>query len=245
MNRKIMLLCGSVALLVFAAGPAPLVLTSSGTLGGTFVIQNPVEQQTQGGAGQPDQSLWVVNNTGTPWDIDDEHFATDSGYLDPGQSASYTETMVADSFNSHILGIEAYSTGTRDAFTVSVRSNDQIGSNVYAVSYPSSLISAGGNKQQMHAAVALFSQAYQPNSFKLLPIPNSGIGGVGRALTITYTITNTGTRRITPTVYKGIYNGQTTAVAHYCPEGWPFNIVGQNVIGDPSFAWCQSAIVTH
>lgn len=233
-------------LIAIAARPAPLQLTAFGSDGGKwYPVQNLVEQQTPGGTLQPDQNLWVVNNTNLPWDIDDEHWANDSGDLDPGQSVSYTERMIADFGDSHFLALEAYSTDRRASFEVSIRSNDGVGTNIYVVSkVPQPLKSL--SKVIYITKVALFKQQYTVGSSKLLPIPNSGAGGVGRDLEITYTVTNKGASRIDLTVLeRGIHMGQLgSTIGRWCPEGYPYESVpNQRVIGDPSYAWCNASLI--
>ena len=59
--------------------------------------QQPVEQQTPGGATQPDRSLWVTNPTGCAWDADDSRSAGFvDGVLAAGTSVSGTKCVIAD-----------------------------------------------------------------------------------------------------------------------------------------------------
>lgn len=89
---------GALALLMMGMSPAQR--PQSHTSGG--VLQTPVEQQTPGGASQPDRSLWVVNpfrDIGALWDADD-HW-TESGYdprLVSGEQLTETGWVVGDSF---------------------------------------------------------------------------------------------------------------------------------------------------
>src|SRR5512139_3021122 len=65
-------------------------------------FQTPVEQQTPGGATQPDRNLWIVNPTigeqgeAAIWDADDAVRFAASGVWEPGQSASISQRVYAD-----------------------------------------------------------------------------------------------------------------------------------------------------
>ncbi len=240
--RIALLVCLACLSLLARGAPVPLTLTYTGNLGGLLELQTPVEQQTQGGATQPDQNLWVTNPTGTPWDIDDRHLVTDKGYLDPGQSASFTEYMVADWANTHILGIEVTSERSSDLFTASVRVDDAAGTVVTITSTLPHVVN-GIHGKFADTMTALFSFFYWQNSPKLVPIPNSGFGGIGRVLAITWTVTNTDSHRITLTAARSIVSGQLSIYMNYwCPEGNPF-LNSQHVFGETSYAWCQAASV--
>jgi len=237
MRQLVLSLISTVAL--FAAGTPPLVLSATGNYGSTIQIQQPVEQQTQGGSTQPDQSLWVVNNTRVPWDTDDIREIDNSGYLDPGQSSTFTENALVADWVNHIVAIEATSQTKSANFIVSARLDDGLGTNILATSRPATLIA----QSTMYAAVAIFSQVYQQSSSKLSAIPNSGFGGIGRMLTVTWTVTNNGARRITLSVHHMAESQYH--LSYWCPEGNPFNIANQHVTGDPSFAWCQAATISY
>jgi len=79
----------------FASKPEPLGLARY-----SASFQRLVEQQTPGGATQPDPSLWVVNPLipQCAWDSDDEIKISSSvgRVLDPGAVALTTECLVAD-----------------------------------------------------------------------------------------------------------------------------------------------------
>lgn len=61
------------------------------------VTQQPVEQQTPGGATQPDHSLWVTNPTGCAWDADDNR---STGFTDSvvaaGETTTATKCVIVD-----------------------------------------------------------------------------------------------------------------------------------------------------
>jgi hypothetical protein len=232
----------AVAFLLMLSFPAvfcayqqqPLQLTTT-----TVGLQNPVEQQTQGGATQPDTNLWVVNNTAYAWDYDDQVYGNNFGYLDAGATASVTRYVIAD-WISHILGMSAYSNDNGAAFRLQITATDGVGTSVTVTSAPP-VLTGSGRFASMWAQVALFSFFYPQNSLKLSPIPNSGFGGIGRVLTVTYRITNTGSKRIKVTVPNhGVH--PYFYMNNWCPEGNPFSI-GHSVSGDPSYAWCQAALV--
>ena len=71
--------------------------------------QQPVEQQTPGGATQPDRSLWVTNPTGCAWDADDSRstwFRDQT--LAAGETATATKCVVVDAMD-HSIWVEVLS----------------------------------------------------------------------------------------------------------------------------------------
>jgi hypothetical protein len=64
--------------------------------------QQPVEQQTPGGATQPDRGLWVTNPTPCAWDADDSKGGAITGLFLPGQSASWDACVMAD-WTAHLV----------------------------------------------------------------------------------------------------------------------------------------------
>ena len=229
--------------IVFAAGPQPLVLTTTGT-SYTTSIQSPVEQQTQGGATQPDQSLWVVNNTGLVWDFDDEITKSDTGYLDPGASVTFTEQIWVADWTPHITGIEAIAYGTVANFEVSVQVDDGLGTVLSVVSKPP--VTTGTGKFKNTRAYVAVSEFYSRTSPKLYPIPNSGYGGFGRIITATWTVHSKDSKRITLYVTRQTESQQGSHVGYWClPDDYPWAVDSQHINGDPSLGWCNAASVHY
>lgn len=229
-----------------SGGPIQLQLTANGS-GSSATLQNPVEQQTQGGATQQDQSLWVVNNTGLPWDVDDYWSRTDQGYIDPGVSVSRTEYFYVADWQFHQSGIEATTTTKGALFSVQLTLDDEIGTRITVTNdQPVYLSSALPKDRVTYARVAIVGPTYTQTSSKLLPIPNSGIGGVGRFIKATWTVKNLDSKRITFSVTRVInsiiYESWSP---RFCPQGPPYALSGQWVTGDPSFGWCQATAVTY
>lgn len=90
--------------------------------------QNPVEQQTPGGATQPDHSLWVINPTiGTSnvcvWDADDQINLNFGGVIESGQTITYTTCLFGD-WADHVIGMSrgsnARNTGVKIEASLSV-----------------------------------------------------------------------------------------------------------------------------
>jgi hypothetical protein len=67
--------------------------------------QQPVEQQTPGGATQPDHSLWVTNPTSCLWDTDDALSARFIGSWVRGETHTYTDCIVTDDI-AHRISLE-------------------------------------------------------------------------------------------------------------------------------------------
>jgi len=82
-----------------AAPPAPMHWTAN-----QRTLQQPVEQQTPGGATQPDRSLWVVNPTPCAWDPDDIITGMFTGVIAKGQTVTHSECVILDTQN-HLVGL--------------------------------------------------------------------------------------------------------------------------------------------
>ena len=66
-----------------------------------------VEQQTIGGATQPDPALWVVNRTGCVWDPDEQMVYSLMGrWIQPGETVSVTTCIVGD-WSQHLFVMRA------------------------------------------------------------------------------------------------------------------------------------------
>ncbi len=170
-----------------------LVLSQLAMNGGVYssVTQQPVEQQTLGGASQPDKSLWVINNTGCLWDADDNWYASAGGPLEPGQQFSIQSCIIGDwTAHTSILHMSA-ERGAEFEVTISI---PEIG---FSVTEPSVFYRQDGS---IHAAnrakLCVQGPDFSRDSSMLRPIPNSGYGGVGNPLTIVFTVTNTGIKTI-------------------------------------------------
>jgi len=96
----------ALGLLLLVASPVQAGQSTPQWFISQFNQQQPVEQQTPGGAGQLDQSLWVVNPTSCLWDADDRVEAAWYGRLNRGQSESLTICVVGD-WAAHLFSIGA------------------------------------------------------------------------------------------------------------------------------------------
>mgnify|MGYP001559318288 CR=1 FL=1 len=135
----------------------------------SFQHQQPVEQQTPGGATQPDQSLWVVNRTDCIWDADDQWLAVGYGYLDPGASVSVSTCIIGD-WAAH------------DAWGWALTSKSSV--------QPSLSVTVSGGP----TAACVRGPDYDYGS--ALPIIPDSNGGVGVVHVATFTIANPSDRRI-------------------------------------------------
>lgn len=198
--KRLLLAC--LALLLLGAGPAPFTW---GPWGEAEDTQNPVEQQTVGGATQPDQSLWVVNNTIAPpgqgdvlrgkcaWDADDSRtMGHVDGTLAPGVMVSGSKCYVADN-TEHATYISLYAK-TPD-LVVAMRYDPQ-GFVVTASVQPDP-----NRNGFYHYEACGFGPYYDQLSIPPMQvIPNSGtapnrylpevIGGVGVPSTVTAVVSN-------------------------------------------------------
>jgi hypothetical protein len=178
-------------------------------------IQQPVEQQTEGGATQPDPALWVVNNTGCIWDADDRYDFDGTGKLSPGEVAT-TETCLVADWQQHLLGLGAWAKG-----------NSQFRLTVTVGGWTHTTVSQDAPKRAQSEALCMFSPDYDVGSELLQPIPDSGVGGVGLVYPVTFVIENIGSRnlrdvRIGGGVMLPQWNGWNTQ--HYCGVTWPWEL---------------------
>ncbi len=178
--KRLVVVC-ALAILAIAAGPQPLVF-------GPWEPeqrQNPVEQQTQGGATQPDHSLWVVNNTQCAWDPDDSLSTGDlNGSLAPGATATGTKCIIAD-WAEHATYFDV--NAPRSGLAVSLSFSPQN----FTIQASRRVVSYGYDWW-----VCTYGPDYEPASPALEPIPNSGYGGVGVPTSVTVSVTNTTNRTI-------------------------------------------------
>jgi hypothetical protein len=178
--------------------------------------QSPVEQQTPGwfgvdcppgpGACQPDQSLWVVNPTSCPWDIDDflSDATTIGAYLDPGATASVGECLIADNAH-HIVGVRMSAGGPGLSVTLSYEP--------FAVAVPVPVLTAT-SKQVVYGACVI-----GPLGMSGLPPVEGSNGGVGIPTTVRLTVTNNSGRRVKNIVGDlRLWSATTTRVNDYCPS---------------------------
>ena len=130
----------------------------------------PVEQQTPGGASQPDESLWVTNPTSCVWDADDYERFVFSGVLAAGASMSLTRCVIGD-WIAHLASIVSYDAG------VSV-----------SVEFDSVAVTGA-------SAACIAGPDFDYGSPTLSLIEGSN-GGVGSVMVVTFTVTNTLGRKV-------------------------------------------------
>ena len=167
-----------------------------------WVIQIPVEQQTPGGATQPDCTLHVVNPTklvgydisggsgnctwtpGSPpyclWDADDSFEVFIDGILQPGETATVEVCLFADDV-AHLFDINAYGGSTQASFrlTLSVPELGWSLSNDWQGNVPGQICALGPK---------VADSANLPS----LPEIAGSNGGRAELLTLRMSVTNTG-----------------------------------------------------
>lgn len=177
--------------------------------------QQPVEQQTEGGATQPDPDLWVVNNTGCVWDADDRYDFDGTGILVSGEVATQQACVVAD-WQQHLVGLGAWAKGNSEfRLTVSVGE------------WSHTTLSQDAPKRAQMAQLCMLTPDYDVGSDKLQLIPDSGVGGVGLIYSVTFSIENIGRRQLRSVRISGglmlpQWNGWNTE--HYCGSQWPHEL---------------------
>jgi hypothetical protein len=161
----------------------PLLLLMAFTWNlGTRTLQQPVEQQTPGGATQPDHSLWVVNPTSCAWDADDRLQTRGLGILNAGESTTWHECVIADG-TPHVFAVSSYS--PKVGLTVTVTWSNADATRTISVNVPA----------RQTTITCFEGPEYDQTSPLLVPIPDSN-GGVGRTTDIAVTATNTTGQRM-------------------------------------------------
>lgn len=144
---------------------------------GQRTLQQPVEQQTPGGALQPDQSLWVVNPTECAWDADDRLQTRGMGNIPAGGSTTWHECLVADG-RSHVFAVSAYA--PREGLLVTITWSNADAMRTITLDMP----------RRQSVTACFEGPEYDEGSPLLVPIPDSN-GGVGQVTDIAVTATNT------------------------------------------------------
>lgn len=153
--------------------------------------QNPVEQQTPGGALQPDRSLWVVNSTPCIWDADDEINLIFGGTLLAGASYTYTTCLIAD-WTGHLIGVRS--------------GNPNIAASVAVDGVVS--VTQG----------CIVGPEYERDAYAGFVAIEGSNGGVGVRHTVAWTITNLTGRRLHRVSAEGAIELHTgAAAAYWCP----------------------------
>lgn len=101
---KISLIGILVLILIITSAAKPLSDASQWNIN-QFIQQNPVEQQTPGGATQSDESLWIINSTDCLWDSDDSLRASWRGRLNRGDMTTFTFCIVGD-WSEHLVRLD-------------------------------------------------------------------------------------------------------------------------------------------
>ena len=150
--------------------------------------QQPVEQQTQGGALQPDHSLWVVNNTGCAWDADDSRsMGFTDGTLAAGETVTGSKCYIAD-WTDRQFYVNVLSRSGDLVVRVAVQPLD--------FSFKlAPMLEAHRYRYEMCLRQADYDRQYPD----FQPIPDSGLGGVGVPATITVAIHNPMSRTVRST----------------------------------------------
>ncbi len=136
--------------------------------------QQPVEQQTPGGATQPDRSLWIVNPYAYPlpqaewcvWDADDQIKGGFSGVIGPGETVTGSACVILDQ-------------AAHEA-SISVSDPRLVG-----------LVSVEGV-----TGICIFTPEFDNSDVPLLPEIGGSNGGHGVKTTISWSVHNPTTRTI-------------------------------------------------
>lgn len=172
----------------------------------TYIVQQPVEQQTPGW-GQPcpatepvcakDQTLWVVNRTGWLWDVDDYWTRfSNNGTLEPGATVTDQVGYIADCDGTscgpfRIADLRLSSASSHLLITVTISPGPDGGPPVvYTVASPVYVKST----REWEYTWCAYPPSYQYADPNLQPIPDSN-GGTGVPTSVTLSVTNMDSRR--------------------------------------------------
>lgn len=170
------------------------------------VIWEPVEQQTPGGATQPDESLWVRNPTkddGTAacaWDSDDRLLAAlgAGALLRPGETATATFCVFAD-WTTHGVALRVSTPGLIGTLTLE---------GYASVTVP------GGQTGCITSPDYVYGDP--------LPAIEDSNGGHAELVTFTFSVTNPTDRRIRDAFAEAgaFLAGFSFVAAPWCPYPW-------------------------
>lgn len=195
-----------------ATGPAPFSFRSR-----LAVVQQPVENQTDGQTTTYDPETWVMNPTQCAWDTDDSITVRALGSLDPGQSWSYADCVVSDNY-THVVALNAGSSKPGVVVSILVTQTGRTNADAVDTTVNHTLV----------GSACLSTDWYAWDDPILQPIPGSDGGdggrvGIGYPLTITWTIANEGTHRADVDATLDVQWPDAAAMLGLCPNG----IVGE------------------
>ena len=178
--------------------------------------QKVVEQQTPGGATQPDSALWIVNPTTCVWDVDEyDSYRLGGKFLQADETVSVSDSCVIGDWTGHlfVMWVEE-----------GLRAEVSVGERTWARDGPGYLCLRG--------------PGYGRDNSVLQPIPGSN-GGVGVQLPITFAITNMTSKKFiephataTVRVHSGPYVTDICPVPPYAEfDDW------FREHGEPSWSW--------
>lgn len=161
--------------------------------------QTPVEQWTEGGMLQADESLWVVNPTACLWDPDDLLSVSGSGRLGKGETVEFESCLIADGSGQAHLAYVAVSDGLEGEL--------QIG----AVTV-----------RTVEGRACIAGPAYQAEEG--LPQIDSASGngqhGHGLEVPVVFRVTNVGKRPLNKArAFVGVVLNLSVTVDMHCPVG--------------------------
>ena len=190
----------------FMVIPVLLLLAFTWNLGQRST-QQPVEQQTPGGATQPDPSLWIVNpDPGVcAWDADDTLEARGSGSLAPGEAVEWHECVYAD-WQPHAFNAQVSAKTSK--LLVEVGWSNADASRSFAVA------GTPGPQNSTLWLACFFGPDYD-NGSPLLPTVGSSNGGRAQLTDVFVRVTNVG-----PRTARGVSIFPTVEPSyHPCPDG--------------------------
>lgn len=179
--------------------------------------QNPVEQQTPGGATQPDRSLWVINSSDMIWDADDIWKWYGSGRIERGQTVSISKKVICD-WKSHLCGITCL--GKRAEFEVSI--------SIYGEHINHSIVAPSNGE----ARCLMMTPDYVKSTDKLISISN----GRGQVYEVVFSIKNIGRRKRFSAMGE-IAHITTQRQFLYSSCLFPVTVNGNRIGYDPNIKW--------
>jgi hypothetical protein len=182
----------------------------------------PIEQQTPGGATQPDQSLWVVNPTDCVWDPDDHIEWRGFGDLEAGGSDGASGCILGD-WKAHVTSVNVVSRSPNLAVEIVLEGD---GLRFTAVPVPTLIEESGPRRYRYEAC--LYGPDY--SNHELPPVEGSN-GGVAVLWTASMSISNPTTRTVRDVGLSfriGSYLGQGG-----CPAAFPITQTGERLNFEP------------
>jgi hypothetical protein len=184
---------------------------------------NPVEQQTSGGATQPDQSLWIINPASYIWDADDRVKLIGDSTLYSQSEAIYAESIIADNCG-HLVGIDVNASTSDLTVQIQMSGMGLDTTNEVIETYRDLVIEAFPvkvDKRSFRYVACAYGSKFDKNFINYLPIIENSNGGRGFIWEVRFIIRNGTNKTIRHISAQAVISPlYSFAQDQFCPTGF-------------------------